>query len=343
MKRLHYIDIARGIGVILVVIGHLAKVYEGVGQWIYSFHMPLFFIISGCLFAIKKETNYHNIKSFIISRLKSIAFPYITLSVLNILYDIVMHGLAHATGYIIDTLTLNGILALWFLPALFFSEVLLFLWQRLFFKTRLISIMVFLIAIILAATYSYLRVDFNNYSGLMYYLIMWCNTLCRAIYGFIFLIFGYLGFELFSHILLTTKRKIVISVFSIICGIINVCFFSFNRVLLSSCEIGNFFFFYVNAISGSCFIIGISYLLQKYLKLFIFYGKNSLVIFSTHLNFGIISLATKLWRFGVFETFGVFLIVLIIETLLAWAVNKYFSFIVSYKDFSKLISKIKQR
>ncbi len=45
-KRIHWIDIARGMAMDLVVIGHLGLKNQFV-QWIYSFHMPLFFILSG--------------------------------------------------------------------------------------------------------------------------------------------------------------------------------------------------------------------------------------------------------------------------------------------------------
>lgn len=57
--RLTYIDIARGIAILLVVIGHLNQFYRNnldisnpkMLSFIYTFHMPLFFIISGMLFS----------------------------------------------------------------------------------------------------------------------------------------------------------------------------------------------------------------------------------------------------------------------------------------------------
>ena len=45
-KRIKYIDIARGIAIILMVIGHVIE--AGLGRnIIYSFHMVLFIIVSG--------------------------------------------------------------------------------------------------------------------------------------------------------------------------------------------------------------------------------------------------------------------------------------------------------
>lgn len=48
-KRIEYIDIARGIGILLVVMGHndFAVVSPFMYKLIYSFHMPLFFFLSG--------------------------------------------------------------------------------------------------------------------------------------------------------------------------------------------------------------------------------------------------------------------------------------------------------
>lgn len=53
-SRAEYIDIAKGIGIILVVFGHLSERTQMSRILIYSFHMPLFFIISGYLEKSKK-------------------------------------------------------------------------------------------------------------------------------------------------------------------------------------------------------------------------------------------------------------------------------------------------
>lgn len=44
-RRIEWIDIAKGIGILLVILGHtIALKYSKV---LYTFHMPLFFIIVG--------------------------------------------------------------------------------------------------------------------------------------------------------------------------------------------------------------------------------------------------------------------------------------------------------
>lgn len=47
-NRISWIDIARGIGICLVVMGHVYR-SNPVLMWICSFHTPLFFILSGGL------------------------------------------------------------------------------------------------------------------------------------------------------------------------------------------------------------------------------------------------------------------------------------------------------
>ncbi len=49
--RLEYIDTLKGIGILLVLLGHVSGLPSALHDIIYSFHMPLFFVISGFLFS----------------------------------------------------------------------------------------------------------------------------------------------------------------------------------------------------------------------------------------------------------------------------------------------------
>lgn len=51
--RLDFIDICKGLGILLVILGHIYEPNSRVGIWIYSFHMPLFLIVSGILLNYK--------------------------------------------------------------------------------------------------------------------------------------------------------------------------------------------------------------------------------------------------------------------------------------------------
>lgn len=49
MKRIEWIDVAKGIGILAVILGH-CSLSRQIAWTIYSFHMPLFFIIGGLFF-----------------------------------------------------------------------------------------------------------------------------------------------------------------------------------------------------------------------------------------------------------------------------------------------------
>lgn len=83
--RLRYLDIAKGIGIILVVAGHFFPVgsphwYEVLRQVIYSFHMPLFLLISGFVFVYSGQSGQPYL-AVIKNKFRRIAVPYLVTSV----------------------------------------------------------------------------------------------------------------------------------------------------------------------------------------------------------------------------------------------------------------------
>ena len=49
-------DTMKGIGILLVIIGHQDGVPVPLKHFIYAFHMPLFFILAGCFYKPKDIT-----------------------------------------------------------------------------------------------------------------------------------------------------------------------------------------------------------------------------------------------------------------------------------------------
>ena len=72
--RMDWLDCVKAIGMILVYIGHCH--IPGVNKYIYLFHMPLFFIISGYLWNIEKNKSM-NFKTFFQKKFKSYIIPYV--------------------------------------------------------------------------------------------------------------------------------------------------------------------------------------------------------------------------------------------------------------------------
>lgn len=126
-ERLKSVDIAKGIGIILVVWAHA----RGPGStWIYQFHMPLFFLISGYLFNSKTS-----IREFVIRKIKSLYLPFVIWNSAIILFHTLWNlftsrpTVLYTTKAVIKTVLLldkdNQFLgATWFLGALFIMSVL---------------------------------------------------------------------------------------------------------------------------------------------------------------------------------------------------------------------------
>jgi fucose 4-O-acetylase-like acetyltransferase len=112
-----WVDYAKAIGILLVVYGHVARglysagipmhaaLYERVDSIIYSFHMPLFFFLSGLYF-------FHSLKrrgpaALAANKLDTILYPYLLWSLIQGLTEV---GLSQ---YTTGTATLSEVLALW--------------------------------------------------------------------------------------------------------------------------------------------------------------------------------------------------------------------------------------
>ena len=74
--RIEYIDIAKGMGMLLVAWGHI-MLSGWTNPFIYAFHIPLFFFISGMMFHRDRQGGF---KNFLIKRIKTILLPYLTYS-----------------------------------------------------------------------------------------------------------------------------------------------------------------------------------------------------------------------------------------------------------------------
>lgn len=51
------IDIAKGFALFLVVLGHVVTMHHTIFRWIYAFHMPAFFFLSGMTFRPEKYSS----------------------------------------------------------------------------------------------------------------------------------------------------------------------------------------------------------------------------------------------------------------------------------------------
>jgi polysaccharide biosynthesis protein PslL len=136
-KRIEYIDIARGIGILLVVMGHndFAIVSPFAHKVIYSFHMPLFFFLSG--YFINPTVEFW---TFFKKRFNSLLKPYF-FTIFLIYMGALSFGKMgfqtaiartvkslYGTGYFLDWVQL------WFLPHLFVVSLYAFVFYAILAK-----------------------------------------------------------------------------------------------------------------------------------------------------------------------------------------------------------------
>lgn len=121
LNNIDWVDILKGIGIILVVIGH---VYSGfISKFIFLFHMPLFFFISGFLF--KKNKNQ---TSYFKDKVKQLLVPYsIYLVILYLTFTEFPNNQNELIKYIVKPIfggraLVNETGVFWFITCLFFTQ-----------------------------------------------------------------------------------------------------------------------------------------------------------------------------------------------------------------------------
>jgi len=134
-KRLIWIDIAKGIGIVLVVVGHAGRGIMNAGipdpigflpeldRVIYAFHMPLFFILSGITFGLKPIAK---LNPDLRLRLWRIFYPLILWTYIFLGVRALAGGHANTTTSWEDLLVLPlpPVAHFWFLWALFLNVAL---------------------------------------------------------------------------------------------------------------------------------------------------------------------------------------------------------------------------
>ena len=146
MKNLPYINILKGLAIFCVVYGHITPRNSLLTRCIYSFHMPIFFMISGFLFNF--EEYQHCIGKFFKHKTVRLLVPYFVSIFLLFLYWLIFQCpkpfintpadtvFGNLFDYAIHALYGNGkydlshtvswaghVGALWFLVALFCANV----------------------------------------------------------------------------------------------------------------------------------------------------------------------------------------------------------------------------
>ncbi|WMJ85878.1 acyltransferase family protein [Anaerocolumna sp. MB42-C2] len=271
--RITWIDMAKGYGILFVIIGHLGDSF--LRNEFYTFHMPLFFFLSGCVFSASK----YNFKEFLLRKIQTILIPYITLGIPMILYtfwEMYSNYQRNTSDYInvIKSFIIQERMwTLWFIACLFFLEVLFYLLVKLV-KDNYIKLG--LITVILTV------------AGLIYYKVggiplPWNIDVCLT--GISFFYVGYLlkNIQKLQEILFKNKLRIVnpilFFVLNLVCGAETVRISGSGLEMFES-RYGFAPLTFLAAFAGIFFVIIFSYSVD--IKPIRYIGKNSLVYYAWH-------------------------------------------------------------
>lgn len=295
------IDIAKGIAIILMVIGHCYHEDNLILKFIYAFHMPFFFIVSGFLYSGKDKINLPK-------QTRSLLMPYLIFDGLFAVFLYVSSGFQDLLSKAISILSLTGVTATWFLPCLFICEGL-FVLLKFTNKFRLPIITVFLV-------FGLLSPKFPN-------LIV----LQRAFVGLGFFAVGYYAPLLFSKLHKWYFQIIALALF-LLSTLFN------DPVSIVDLKFSDPFLYVMSSLSGSYLLIQLSYFIGKFSlnsnKLLIYLGQNTLIVLCTHMFYveAIRMIDYKLfnnilYNFSYFEGLLFGIIVVALEIITIFISNRY--------------------
>lgn len=120
------LDVARGIGMLAVMTAHM-KVDRMLYTLIYTFHLPLFFFISGYCFKYDEKFS-----RFALKKIKGYLVPYVFCALIILIYDVIVSLINHK-GYkmvvpeIMKFVVQVRYTTLWFLATLFLGTMIFWL------------------------------------------------------------------------------------------------------------------------------------------------------------------------------------------------------------------------
>lgn len=273
-SRLVEFDIAKGIAIICVILGHLGN--NTIDRFVYVFHMPLFFIISGYFLSLKTD-----ISSYIRKKMDGLIVPYL-ISSLSILvaflffYCIwgyqarrsflewvlaIIYGSGAPMSEPLDSVGHIG--AIWFLLALFWSLCLL---RYLCTKNY-----AFLISVVLA------------YVGYSTSKTIWAPFSIQA--GLVGVFFAYIGYWSRKNNILSIQIHPIVITGLVMLVIWEIVYY--KGLYLSYCFFGNGIIDIIASLCACYLIMKVCICFSKNhmtSKILSFYGRNSIIVLALHIT-----------------------------------------------------------
>lgn len=271
-NRFEWIDWMKALGIYLVVLGHFYSFGE---KFIYVFHIPLFFLISG--FLSRKEDDK---RQFWRKLWYNLAIPMLIMAVVNFVYACIVQ-LWNGT---FDWLTfywfvrniafgmVAGFDSLWFVYSLLLLKII-------FQYCSSLKLFYALTGVMLMLAYVYNRLDFSDFP----FFLNQPNAIIDVFTAFPFFALGVYvrdckaflnGWNHKAGIILTSMVGVLI---------VSACWY-YNGIvgLHACCYGGNLFLFLLGGVFGSLMVFAISKLLGKPLQIVAVISRGTIIILGLH-------------------------------------------------------------
>lgn len=289
-KRLDYIDIAKGLGMLAIVWGHICcKGWSN--ELVYSFHIPLFFFLSGMMFNREK---YPSFFMFLKKRAKRLLIPYVVYSVLTwgiwVIFNWAFHRpMENMWEPLWQTVVAKGSggflvhnVALWFIPCLTAVEMMYYGLSKFKSWGAFSSFIIAAVSMILASKYG---LEYNHF---------WPWNLDSAFVALPFYAVGHQLTQRVGHQKLIGFSNKHNSVTLILSMILTVTLYhlavTYGAISMGHSQFGNEYIFHIRAFVGCAstllFSLWLATLVNKIIKPIITYirwfGKNSFDVMATN-------------------------------------------------------------
>ncbi|MCR5589956.1 MAG: acyltransferase family protein, partial [Lachnospiraceae bacterium] len=359
----------------LVLIGHLqgdsiftfSPYIKPLCVFIFSFHMPMFFIVTGILLAMKNE-EIKPFKDVAKTRFRGIMIPYFWFSFFYLIFvavALIKGEIAPQTLYLNIWYVLSGygMNVLWFLPALFLGEMLF-----IFTRRKIREDLPFVAVVVLSNAIVYLLAYFLRIAEyptpLTERLHEFLLVLLRPVLVCGFITIGYYTHRLlgkgtrlgdfFRSPQLNEKGKIsakyrmaYIVLAMILFGAVLALFQINNGIDFRTLAFRNVFFFFVCALSGSFGMICLCMGLPR-MSLPCYWGIGSLIFMVTHNSQTVLTFALKMAMYanqyltrarGYICYLIVITVITAYSTFMIFIIRRFFPFIIGKPFRSSLKNK----
>jgi len=364
--RLHWIDALKGIGIMLVVLAH-HSLPIALDTYIFSFHMPLFFFISGFVFDFGKYAE--SASNFVKGRFKSLIVPYFYFAVITCLFYFLLdelytpgvrsieffensmfHGISHIFVGFGPAVSYNP--PLWFLTCLFITELLFYgLAKKYYGEPRRLVLWITVSGVIgyLYSVYVPFRIPWNIDVALAAIVFYGAGNLFRKLTEPE--IESGADFSLKLDSGLIEKFSKVEKYLPVVATLLSIFYLGYllkfptdEKVNMNVLQYGgSFFSFYLLAFAG---IFTLVYLFKKIgsSKILEYYGRNSLIILALHFPLKdvltklvaiVLGVNTEYFYYNAGFALGLTVLNLVLLVPVIYIINNYLPFLLGKKGSSK--------